>query len=161
MVDHGHDNQSGDHTSRDAAGRDIHQGADATAVLKFLQAYVFEADQRREVGIKDLAHELVLTRGDMGILSDAVRSLRDRNEADARQRLDRQNDLDTHLAEFGEALEAQAIDMGELRRGQRIARHWLAALTLAVLGAAVIIAALILREAGVLAARAALEALIR
>ena len=119
----------------DAAGGNINHGADATAVLEFLRAYVFEADQRREVGIKAVATEIQRARGDMGIISDAVRSLRDRADADARQRHERQGELDAALGEFAEALEAQAADMAALRRGQyRLAWAIVALVVLWLLG---------------------------
>lgn len=103
-----HDNrnsQSGDHTSRDAAGRDIHQGADADAVLRFLRDYVFAADQRTETTIKELRRELARVRDDIGIIRDAVHALRERvddiTDAAARDRIERghrQLALDVRLA---------------------------------------------------------------
>jgi len=122
--------QTGDVATGDNAGGNITHGADATEVLAFLRSYVFEADQKRETAIKDLARELVYTRGDMGILSDAVRAVRDQvddlvnaAEADARQRPARQAELDRQLT---------------------IARRWLAGLTIALLVALAVVAVLVL-----------------
>ena len=118
------DSQSGDHTSRDAAGRDIvHQGADATRVLDFLRSYVFDADQRRETAIKDLHHELRLSRGDTVIVSDVLRTVRDRvddlivdRDVDKLEREDRQLALDR-------ILEAQKQEIAALRAEQRRTRR--------------------------------------
>jgi hypothetical protein len=103
------DSQSGDHTSRDTAGRDIHQGADADKVLNFLREYVFEADQRRETAIKELHRELRLSRGDTVIVSDVLRTVRDRvddlivdRDVDKLEREDRQSELDAALAAIRE-----------------------------------------------------------
>jgi len=122
--------QTGGVTTGDNAGNNITHGADATEVLAFLREYVFKADQARETAIKDLARELVYTRGDMGILSDAVRAVRDQvddlvnaTEADARQRPARQAELDHQLA---------------------VARRWLAGLTIALLVALAVVAVLVL-----------------
>jgi hypothetical protein len=122
-----HDNrnsQSGDHTSRDAAGRDItHQGADATEVLSFLKEYVFAADQRTETTIKEMHRELRLSRGDMVIIGDALRTVRDRvddlivdRDVDKLEREDRQAELDAKLAQIS----------AEQRRARRVL-FWFAA----------------------------------
>jgi hypothetical protein len=96
--------QTGDQTSRDLAGRDIHQGADANSVLDFLRSYVFEADQRRETALKELNREIRLSRDDMVIIGDALRTVRDRvddlivdRDVDKLDREDRQGVLDEAL----------------------------------------------------------------
>lgn len=114
------------------AGRDISQGANANAVLEFLRDYVFEADQQRETTIKDVGRELRRTREDVAIVSDAVRSVRDRMDDDDHARVGRQASLDAALA--------------ELHQGQRIARRWLAGLTAALVVAALVVAWLAWRE---------------
>lgn len=143
-----------------AAGRDVRHGADADAVLGFLREYVFAADQQRETAIKAVAQQLARNRDDMGIVTDAVRSVRDRLNADDDARVRRQRELDHALATLGESLEAQDIALAELRRGQRIARRWIAALTLALAVALAVVAWLVWREAAALAARAAFDAVV-
>ncbi len=122
--------QTGDVATGDNAGGNITHGADATEVLNFLREYVFEADQKRETANKELARQLAYARGDMGILSDAVRAVRDQvddlvnaAEADAAQRPARQLALDHQLA---------------------VARRWLAGLTIALLVALAVVALLVL-----------------
>lgn len=134
-----------------AAGRDIHHGADATAVLAFLRDYVFAADQERETALKTVSRELARARLDMGIMSDAVRSVRDRLDDDDADRVRRQRELDDALARLGENLEAQDITLGELRRGQALARRWLALLTLFLLAVAVVLAAVVWYEVALFA----------
>jgi hypothetical protein len=87
--------QTGDQTSRDLAGRDIHQGADANSVLDF---------QRRETALKELNREIRLSRDDMVIIGDALRTVRDRvddlivdRDVDKLDREDRQGVLDEAL----------------------------------------------------------------
>jgi hypothetical protein len=96
--------QTGDQSYRDTAGRDIHQGADPTAVLDFLRDYVFAADQRRETAHKELSREVRLSRDDMAIMGDALRTVRDRvddlivdRDVDKLEREDRQGELDRVL----------------------------------------------------------------
>ena len=120
--------QTGGVTTGDNAGNNITHGADPAEVLAFLRDYVFKADQERETANKELARQLVYTRGDMGILSDAVRAVRDQvddlvnaAEADARQRPARQAELDRQLG---------------------INRRWLAALTVGFVAAFVVLALL-------------------
>jgi len=122
--------QTGGVTTGDNAGNNITHGADPAEVLAFLRDYVFKADQERETANKELARQLVYTRGDMGILSDAVRAVRDQvddlvnaTEADALQRPARQAELDRQLT---------------------IARRWLAGLTIALLVALAVVALLVL-----------------
>jgi hypothetical protein len=118
------DSQSGDHTSRDAAGRDIvHQGADASQVLAFLRSYVFEADQRRETAIKELHRELRLSRGDTVIVSDVLRTVRDRvddlivdRDVDKLDREDRQSALDGILAAHKQEIAALRAEQRRTRR---------------------------------------------
>lgn len=126
-----------------AAGRDLTQGANADAVLEFLRDYVFEADQQRETTIKNVGNELRRTRDEVAIVSDAVRSVRDRMDDDDHDRRQRQAQLDAALS--------------ELHRGQRIARRWLAGITAVLAVAAAVVAWLLWRELGLLAARAAYD----
>lgn len=102
---HDHSNsQSGDHESRDNAGRDIHhQGADADKVLDFLRSYVVEANQTRETAIKEAKHELVNVQRDFVIVTDSLRTLRERldklveaGERDALNRTIRQGEADMY-----------------------------------------------------------------
>ena len=132
--------QTGDVATGDNAGGNITHGADATEVLAFLREYVFKADQARETAIKELARELVYARGDMGILSDAVRAVRDQvddlvnaAQLDAKERPARQLALDHQLT---------------------IARRWLAGLTIALLVALAVVALLALDRYVLIAARA-------
>jgi len=122
--------QTGGVTTGDNAGNNITHGADPAEVLAFLRDYVFKADQERETANKELARQLVYTRGDMGILSDAVRAVRDQvddlvnaAQLDASQRPARQLALDHQLA---------------------VARRWLAGLTIALLVALAVVALLVL-----------------
>lgn len=125
------------------AGGDINQGANADAVLEFLRDYVFEADQQRETTIKNVGNELRRTRDEVAIVSDAVRSVRDRMDDDDHDRRQRQAQLDAALS--------------ELHRGQRIARRWLAGITAVLAAALAVVAWLLWRELGLLAARAAYD----
>lgn len=124
--------QLGDVRARDAAGGDIvHAGADPDGVLSFFREYVFSADQRRETAIKDVSHELGMVRGDMGVITDALRALRDRANDEDRERESRRGELDATLGELTEALTALADDQAIVRRDQR--RLFLAILGLAAL----------------------------
>lgn len=69
--------QTGDVATGDNAGGNITHGADPAEVLAFLREYVFAVDQKRETANKELGRQLAYARGDMGILSDAVRAVRD------------------------------------------------------------------------------------
>jgi hypothetical protein len=110
LINQGSGNQGGDQSYGSVAGRDIHnQGADANAVLDFLRRYVFEADQRRETALKELNREIRLSRDDMAIMGDALRTVRDRvddiivnSDADKLDREDRQGELDRALAALRE-----------------------------------------------------------
>jgi hypothetical protein len=101
-----------------AAGGNINHGADATEVLAFLREYVTKSDQQRETVLKTISRELAHTRLDSGIISDAVRSVRDRLDDDDRDRARRQAELDGALTSLGETLEAQDIVLAALRRAQ-------------------------------------------
>lgn len=127
-----------------AAGRDIRHGADADAVLSFLREYVVAADQQRETTLKDVQRELKRTRDDMGIISDAVRSVRDRLDDDDRERVTRQAALDKALARLEARASAHAAELAALRR---------ASITggLVLLGILAVVAILVSREAGWLA----------
>ena len=115
-TDHGHDNQSGDHTSRDAAGGSIYHGADLDAVGRLLE------------GARKASDAMI----------DMMEHLR--------------RDLETLHAEtrYYQELEASRW-LAQSRRDVQI-RHWLAALTVAMLVCAAVVAALIYREAVTLAA---------
>lgn len=142
--------QAGDVSTRDAAGRDIYQGADADAVLSFLRAYVFEADQRRETALKELGHELKRVRGDMQIITEALRGVRDQVNDDARERHRRQAELDDALAAINTTAARHAAELAALRRAS-------IAGGLVLLGIIAILAILVSREAGWVA-RAAYDA---
>lgn len=132
--------QTGDLTSRDSAGGDInHHGADPGAVLTFLRDYVFEADQRREVAIKEVAQEIRDARADMGIISDALRSLRERANADDREREERQRELDLQLTDFAVVVS----DLTEVSARQSRELRWMR-LWVAVLSVALVVAAFVL-----------------
>lgn len=119
-----HDNrgsQSGDHTSRDNAGRDIYQGADPNAVLDFFRRYLFEADQERNTAIKELRRELERLRDDVHIVSDALRTLRERvddilddRDRDRLERQRRQLALDLRLAALALLIVAVALALALL-----------------------------------------------
>lgn len=149
--------QAGDQSFQ-AAGENIYHGANADHVLDFLREYVFAADQRRETAVKAASQELKRAQLEMGIVTDAVRSVRDRLDDDDADRVRRQRELDHALATLGESLEAQDIALAELRRGQQLARRWLAGLTLALVLVLVVVAVLVWREATLLATRAAFDA---
>lgn len=71
--------QGGDEHIENLAGGNIeHHGANADKVLDFLQRYVFEADQARETAIKEVRAELQRVHGDIRIMADALRTVRDR-----------------------------------------------------------------------------------
>jgi hypothetical protein len=104
IIHKGEGNQGGDEQYENVAGRDINHGADATAVLDFLRSYVFAADQRRETAHKELSREVRLSRDDMAIMGDALRTVRDRvddlivdRDVDKLDREDRQGELDKAL----------------------------------------------------------------
>lgn len=151
--------QAGDQSFQ-AAGENIYHGANADHVLDFLREYVFAADQRRETAVKAASQELKRAQLEMGIVSDAVRSVRDRLDDDDRDRVRRQRDLDHTLATLGEYLEAQALDLAALRRGQTLARRWLAGLTALLIIEILVVAWLVDRELAILAARAAYDVLV-
>jgi hypothetical protein len=105
--------QTGDQHIGQAAGGDIHNvGADADGVLSFLREYVFRADQNREMAIKELRRDLERARQDREILSDAVRTIRDR--------------VDYLVAE-------RARDMADRHARQRRQDLWLGTLSAATL----------------------------
>lgn len=113
--------QLGD-TKIDAAGRDqhtttntTHQGADATEVLLFLKEYLFKADQQRETVLKDV-------RGELGLLSDSLRGLR--NQV---------NDLATDADKDKEDAASRLLaELRERRHQRRVQNWWLGTITAAV-----------------------------
>jgi hypothetical protein len=131
--------QTGDVTNRDSAGGDItYHGADAGAVLTFLRDYVFASDQQRETAIKAVSQELRRARDDMGIISDAVRSVRDRLDDDDRERVERQKDHDLFMADM-------AVQASDQARALRQLRRWVVVLTIALFAFALILAAVVWR----------------
>ena len=115
-IDHGDHNQSGDHTSRDAAGGSIYHGVDLDAVGRFLEGARHASDA----------------------MLNAMEHLR--------------RDLEMLHNETRYYLELEASRWLAQSRQDALIRHWLAALTVAMLVCAVVVAALIYREAVTLAA---------
>lgn len=119
----------GDHQQRDAAGRDINHGVDLDALLRFVEGVRSSNDALAASVVR--LHERIaeMDRADRRAEQDAAME----RAIDFEARLARQARLD------------QEID--RLRR-------WLMGLTVAIIVVLAILAALVWREAGLLAARA-------
>lgn len=150
--------QGGDTSIGQAAGGNIVHGMDPEAALAqtitFIRDHVWRTDQQREQ--RD------------GELADAIEYLTDqfkayqlmdnrRREADDKERIERRETLDDTLDAIAAALTDQADRLAELRQGQRTTRRWLVGLTLALLGAVLVVAALVQRELAALALRAVFD----
>jgi hypothetical protein len=119
--------QTGDQSVENLAGRDIHQGASPDKVLSFLEKYVFEADQRRETALKELSRDVRLSRDDMAIMGDALRTVRDRvddlivdRDVDKLDREDRQAQVDAER----DAQRAEIARLAKQIEDQRLALFW-------------------------------------
>lgn len=122
--------QMGDHQQRDAAGRDIVHGVDADKTLDLVR-FFWEDRQQRDIRRAEL--------------DDALQDMRDTIEL-------YRSTITQRINALVELMEQQAYE-------QRRTRRWLAGLTLAIIVVLAVLAGLVWREAGMLAASAAFDAL--
>jgi hypothetical protein len=118
----------------------VYQGIDGATLLRLLEGSAHERDLVAKAleQLRDQlrAHEIMQER---------------RDRIDVEERTARREALDDTLDAIARALTDQADALAELRRGQRLTRFWLVVLTAALLGAVLVVAALVQRELAVLA----------
>lgn len=134
--------QAGDQRFRDTAGENIYHGLDGATLLRLLEGQAHERElvaaaiERLSTQLR--GHELMQAK---------------RDEQETRQRTERQGVLDHRLT-------TQDADLAALRRGQTLARRWLAILTLLLILEIIVVAWLVDRELALLAARAVYDAVV-
>ena len=136
--------QTADVNTGDSAGENIYHGLDGEQLRAIMQQqteFYTTLVSAYERQYKDVVGQLDLLRREADIYQRGEKA----------QRQARQESLDASLAEFTEALTDQADALAELRRGQRLTRRWLVGLTLALLGAVLVVAVLAQRELTALA----------